>query len=118
MLRDCRRERHRTPVAALSATGTWRSVRIPGVVAAPACDDPDRALSDIVVDEGRAPAKRMAYCYEVLPQAVTDNPGRLNWAYPPTVDLRLVAEKSFDSPSNSRAHLSRRCVISDVSVIR
>jgi hypothetical protein len=33
---------------------------------------------------------------EILPGAVTDDPSLLLWAYPPAVDLRIIAEKRFD----------------------
>jgi hypothetical protein len=32
---------------------------------------------------------------EVLPHAVTDDPSKFRWAYPPVIDLRLIAENSF-----------------------
>jgi hypothetical protein len=37
---------------------------------------------------------------EILPGAVTDDPSLLLWAYPPAVDLRIIAEESFDGKPN------------------
>jgi hypothetical protein len=34
---------------------------------------------------------------EILPGAVTGDPSLLPWAYPPVVDLRIIAEERFDS---------------------
>jgi hypothetical protein len=52
-----------------------------------------RPLSDVTGQTSRT-------AWWILPGAMTDDPRLLLWAYPPAVDLRIIAEESFDGTPN------------------